>query len=47
MNAYAGQGQRHLVVRTYQRCRGGLAELGIDGSPGLEEAFASTTLEAT
>ncbi len=47
MRAYASQGQRHLVVRTYQRCRAGLEELGLDGSPALEEVHDGASLEAT
>jgi len=46
MSAYGTQGQRHLVVRTYQRCRAGLTELGLGGSPALEESYANATREA-
>ncbi len=41
MRAYAAQGQRHLVVRTYQRCCAGLEELGLHGSPAFEEIYRS------
>jgi DNA-binding SARP family transcriptional activator len=46
MGAYGGQGQRHLVVRTYQCCRAGLEELGLGASPVLEQAYATATREA-
>ena len=46
MRIYAAQGQRHLVVRTYQRCRFGLADLGLDSSPALEKIYAGSNLEA-
>jgi predicted ATPase/DNA-binding SARP family transcriptional activator len=47
MQLYAAQGQRHLVVRTYQRCSAGLEELGLNCSPALEEVHSGATLEAT
>jgi predicted ATPase/DNA-binding SARP family transcriptional activator len=46
MRSYAAQGQRHLVVRTYQRCRTGLEELGLGTSAALEETYAGATREA-
>ena len=39
MGAYASQGQRQLAVRTYDRCRAGLEDLGLEPSPALERAY--------
>jgi class 3 adenylate cyclase/tetratricopeptide (TPR) repeat protein len=45
IRAYAAQGRRHLVVRTYERCRAALAELGLRGSPALDEVHAAALFE--
>ena len=45
MRAYAAQGLRHLVVRTYERCRAALEELGLRISPALDEVQAAATFE--
>jgi class 3 adenylate cyclase len=45
MRAYAAQGLRHLVVRTYERCRAALEELGLHISPALDEVQAAATFE--
>ena len=45
MRAYAAQGLRHLVVRTYERCRVALEDLGLRISPALEEIHATATFE--
>lgn len=45
MRAYAAQGRRHLVVRTYDRCRAALGELGLLGSPALDEVHAAAVFE--
>jgi DNA-binding SARP family transcriptional activator len=37
VRAYQAQGSRQLVVRTYDRCRAALEELGLRPSPALEE----------
>ena len=39
MGTYASEGQRQLAVRTYDRCRAGLQELGFEPSPALERAY--------
>ncbi len=39
MGAYASQGQRQSAVRTYDRCRAGLEDLGLEPSPALERAY--------
>ena len=39
MAAYGSQGQRQLVARTYNRCRGGLDELGLQPSVALDRAY--------
>ncbi len=39
MSAYASQGQRQLTARTYNRCRAGLDELGLEPSSALERAY--------
>ena len=38
MTAYVAAGQRQLAARTYDRCRAGLAELGLGPSVALERA---------
>jgi class 3 adenylate cyclase len=45
MRAYSALGQRHLVVRTYERCRSALEELGLRISPALDEVHAAATFE--
>jgi class 3 adenylate cyclase len=45
MRAYSAQGQRHLVVRTYDRCRVALEELGLRISPALDEVHAEAIFE--
>ncbi|MGP8206517.1 MAG: AAA family ATPase [Acidimicrobiales bacterium] len=45
MRAYAAQGLRHLVVRTYERCRAALEDLGLRISPALEEIHATAAFE--
>ncbi len=45
VRAYSAQGQRHLVVHTYERCRSALAELGLQISPAMEEVRAAATFE--
>ena len=45
MRAYSAQGLRHLVVRTYERCRSALEELGLKISPALDEVHAAATFE--
>jgi class 3 adenylate cyclase/tetratricopeptide (TPR) repeat protein len=45
MHAYSAQGQRHLVVLTYERCRSALEELGLKISPALDEVHAAATFE--
>jgi class 3 adenylate cyclase len=45
MRAYSAQGLRHLVVRTYERCRAALEELGLRISPALDEVHAAATFE--
>ena len=45
MQAYSAQGLRHLVVRTYERCRAALEELGLRISPALDEVHAAATFE--
>ncbi len=46
MGAYASQGERQLAVRTYDRCRAGLEELGLEPSAALERAYRSAKQEA-
>ena len=46
MGAYASRGERQLAVRTYNRCRAGLEELGLEPSPALARAYRSATQEA-
>jgi predicted ATPase/DNA-binding SARP family transcriptional activator len=41
IEAYASQGQRQLAGRTYNRCRAGLDELGLEPSSALEQAYRS------
>ena len=43
MRAYATQGQRQLVARTYRRCRQGLEELGLEPSAALERTYRRAT----
>jgi class 3 adenylate cyclase/DNA-binding SARP family transcriptional activator/tetratricopeptide (TPR) repeat protein len=43
LRAYSAQGQRQLVVRTYELCRAALDELGLRPSPALEEVHAAAT----
>ena len=45
MRAYSAQGLRHLVVRTYERCRAALEELGLRISPALDEVHVAATFE--
>ena len=45
MRAYSAQGLRHLVVRTYDRCRLALEELGLRTSPALDEIQAGAVPE--
>jgi predicted ATPase/class 3 adenylate cyclase len=45
MRAYSAQGLRHLVVRTYERCRAALEELGLCTTPALDEVWAAAALE--
>jgi class 3 adenylate cyclase len=45
MRAYSSQGLRHLAVRTYERCRAALEELGLRISPALDEVHAEATFE--
>ncbi len=45
MGAYASQGQRQLAVRTYDRCRAGLEDLGLEPSPALERAYRNAKHE--
>jgi adenylate cyclase len=40
VRAYFGQGRRELAVRSYERCRTALEELGLRVSPSLEEVYA-------
>jgi predicted ATPase/DNA-binding SARP family transcriptional activator len=46
MGAYASRGERQLAVRTYNRCRAGLEELGLEPSPALERAYQNARQEA-
>ena len=39
MATYASQGQRQLAARTYNRCRAGLDDLGLEPSAALERAY--------
>ncbi|HXW80219.1 MAG TPA: AAA family ATPase [Acidimicrobiales bacterium] len=43
MRGYASQGQRQLVVRTYERCRAGLEQLGLVPSPSLDDLYAKAS----
>ena len=43
MIAYAAEGQRQLATRTYDRCRAGLGELGLEPSTALEQAREHAT----
>lgn len=45
MRAYSAQGQRHLVVRTYELCRSALEELGLKISPALDAVHAAAIFE--
>jgi class 3 adenylate cyclase/tetratricopeptide (TPR) repeat protein len=45
IRAYSTQGLRHLVVRTYERCRTALEELGLRPSPALVEVQATALFE--
>ena len=45
MRAYSAQGLRHLVVRTCERCRAALEELGLRLSPALDEVYSAATLK--
>ena len=40
MRLYTAQGDRPEAVRTYERCRAALAELGLSTSPALDEVRA-------
>jgi class 3 adenylate cyclase len=41
VRAYLGQGRRELAVRSYERCRTALEELGLRVSPSLAEVYAT------
>jgi class 3 adenylate cyclase/tetratricopeptide (TPR) repeat protein len=43
VRAYFGQGRRELGVRTYERCRTALEQLGLRVSPSLEEVYFEAT----
>ena len=45
VSAYASRGERQLAVRTFNRCRAGLEELGLEPSPALARAYRSATQE--
>jgi class 3 adenylate cyclase/tetratricopeptide (TPR) repeat protein len=45
MRAYASQGLRHLVVRTYESCRTALQELALRTSPALDEVHAAAIFD--
>jgi class 3 adenylate cyclase/tetratricopeptide (TPR) repeat protein len=45
MRAYSARGQRHLVVRTYDRCRAALEDLGLRATPALDQLLAAATAE--
>jgi class 3 adenylate cyclase len=45
IRAYTAQGLRRVVVRTYERCRAALEELGLRPSPALEEVHAAAIFE--
>ena len=47
VRAYFGQGRRELAVRSYERCRTALEELGLRVSPSLEEVYATAAFPAT
>jgi eukaryotic-like serine/threonine-protein kinase len=46
MRTYSVLGQRHLVVRTYDRCRAALEELGLRVTPALDQLRAAATAES-
>jgi class 3 adenylate cyclase len=45
IRAYSARGLRHLVLRTYERCRSALEDLGLRPSAALEEVHAGATFE--
>ena len=45
MRIYSARGQRHLVVRTYDRCRAALEDLGLRATPALDQLLADTTAD--
>ena len=45
IRSYSADGLRHLAVRTYERCRSALEELGLRNSPGLDEVYAAAIFE--
>ncbi|HXW80123.1 MAG TPA: AAA family ATPase, partial [Acidimicrobiales bacterium] len=47
VRAYQAQGSRQLVVRTYERCRAALEELGLRPSPALESVHVAVALGQT
>jgi DNA-binding SARP family transcriptional activator/tetratricopeptide (TPR) repeat protein len=47
IRAYFGQGRRELAVRSYERCRAALEELGLGLSPSLEEVYATAAFQTT
>ena len=44
LRAYSAEGLRHMVVRTYDRCRAALESLGIRPTPALDRIYAATAL---
>ncbi len=46
IGTFALQGQRQLAVRTYDRCRAGLQELGLEPSSALESAYGRAKNDA-
>ncbi len=47
IRAYGAQANQRLVNRTYKRCRTALEELGVCGSPALEEAYEAAAVKST
>ena len=46
MRLYTAQGARPEALRTYERCRDALAELGLSTTPALDEVRALATFKA-
>ena len=45
MRIYSARGLRHFVVRTYDRCRAALEDLGLGATPALDQLLTAATAD--